>query len=222
MPFERSTAGARGSSLAPDTFRIGEISARFFAQRCSIEDRPRAVVALGSCRAVAGVIMGPWFEASRSERISMIHEEINRLPHAYRAALIVCGLERRPVPQAARESGCRERSLERRFARALDCLRVRLTRRCHGVPAGDWDPDIMDELSAIVPSSLIQSTVEVAMRSLGPLSDRDRQARYRTLRSTGRARSASGELTSDSAQQPVATHAHRPRAPVEQRGSDKT
>jgi len=34
--------------------------------------------------------MAPWFNASVSERRAAFHEEINRLPAAYRTALVLC------------------------------------------------------------------------------------------------------------------------------------
>src|SRR5438477_7412088 len=86
----------------------------------------------GRSRTVAGVIMGPWFDASRSERQAVIHEEINRLPRVDRTALIVCGLQGRPIEQAARELRWPVRSLERRLSRALEHLRVRMARRDYG------------------------------------------------------------------------------------------
>src|SRR5437762_660652 len=103
--------------------------------------------------------MGPWFDASRIERQAAVHEEINRLPRVYRTVLILCGLEGRPIEQAARELRWPVRSLARRLTRALEHLRIRLARRYYGIPVGTWDSDILQDLGAIVPKNLIESTV---------------------------------------------------------------
>jgi sigma-70-like protein len=112
--------------------------------------------------------MGPWIDASRSERQAVIHEEINRLPRVYRTVVVLCGLEGRPIEQVARELRWPVRILERRLARALDHLRVRMSRRYYGIPVGIWDSDILQDLGAIVPKSLIESTVAAATRGLDP------------------------------------------------------
>jgi hypothetical protein len=136
--------------------------------------------------------MGPWFEASRSERIGVIHEEIDQLPLADRTALIVCGLERRPVVQAGKELGCGARTLERRVSRALERVRLRLARRYYGVPAGNWDSDITQDLGAIVPLALIESTVAVVMRSFGPPRSSQCLSSDRTLNALSRFREGEG------------------------------
>lgn len=106
--------------------------------------------------------MGPWFDASRSERRAAIHEEINRLGRADRIALILCGLEGRPIEQAARDLRWPANRLARRLSWGLERLRVRLARRFSGIPVGTWDSGILVDLGAIVPKSLIESTVAAA------------------------------------------------------------
>jgi Sigma-70, region 4 len=137
--------------------RANRMSSRTTA-RC----RAFTVHAPGRSRTVAGVIMGPWFDASRSERRAALHEELNRLSRAYRTVVILCGLEGRPIEQVAIELRIPVTSLERRLSRALDCLRVNLARRYYSIPSGIWDSDILRDLEAIVPETLIQSTVVAA------------------------------------------------------------
>jgi hypothetical protein len=114
--------------------------------------------------------MGPWFGVSRSERQAALLEEINQLPRAFRTALILCVLERRPIEQVARDLGCPVKSLAIRLARALEGLRVRMARRYYGIPVGTWDSDILTDLRAIVPESLVESTVAAATHRHGPSS----------------------------------------------------
>jgi hypothetical protein len=163
--------------------------------------------------------MGPWFEASRSERIGAIHQEIDRLPLADRTALIICGLERRPVVQAGKEVGCGARTLERRVSRALERLRMRLARRYYGVPAGNWGSDITQDLGAIVPQALVESTVAVVMRSLALPRGSQCQPCDRTLVSTGPAPIASAELSCERNEKRVAASPLGREAPPDARRS---
>jgi Sigma-70, region 4 len=108
--------------------------------------------------------MGPWCDASRNEREAAFHEELNRLPRADRTAIILCGLEGRSIEQAARTLRWPVGRLERRLSRALERLRLRMARRYYGIPPGTWDPRILQIPEAIVPESLIESTVAAATR----------------------------------------------------------
>jgi hypothetical protein len=128
--------------------------------------------------------MGPWFDASRSERQAVIHEEINRLPRVYRTVLILCCLEGRPIERTARELGWRVSGLERRLSRALEHLRVSMARRYYGIPVGIWDSDILEDLEAIVPKSLIQSTVAAATCCPDPPGGAGPHSRNRRLGET--------------------------------------
>jgi len=153
--------------------------------------------------------MGPWFDASRSERQAAIHEEINRLPRADRTVLILCGIEGRLIEQAATELRRPVRTVARRLSRALELLRVSMARRYYGIPAGTWDADILQDLGAIVPQSLIQSTVAAATcgpsRPSGPAS----QARNRKLRRAVLAPITSDLLPPASGEQQHGSRPHR-------------
>jgi hypothetical protein len=106
--------------------------------------------------------MGPWFDASRSEREAAFHEELNRLPRVDRTAIILCGLEGRSIELAARALRWPVGRLERRLSRALERLRLRIGRRYYGIPPGTWDSQILRVPEANVPESLIESTVAAA------------------------------------------------------------
>jgi hypothetical protein len=108
--------------------------------------------------------MGPWFEASQSEREAVIHEELNRLSRMDRAAIILCRLEGRSIEQAARALRWPVGRLERRLSRALERLRLRMIRHYYGIPATIWDSQITQCPKAVVPESLIECTVAATTR----------------------------------------------------------
>jgi hypothetical protein len=144
--------------------------------------------------------MVAWIEASRSERLAMIHDGISRLPRPERTALILCWLGHRSVEQAARESGWEARSLKRRLSQALKSLRLRL-----GIPAGDWDSVIAEQLAAKVPANLIESTVEIAMCALDPFRASGCLPRNRKLRTIVGALNFGDLVSSESDRLPKAT-----------------
>jgi hypothetical protein len=108
--------------------------------------------------------MEPWFDASTSEREAAIHEELNRLPRADRTAIILCRLEGWSIERAARELRWPVGRLERRLSRAIERLRLRMGRHYYGIPPRIWDSRILQLPDAIVPESLIESTVAAATR----------------------------------------------------------
>jgi RNA polymerase sigma factor (sigma-70 family) len=59
----------------------------------------------------------------------ILDEEVNRLPHKYRAAVVLCYFEGKTNEQAARILGCPPGTIFSRLATARDCLRRQLTRR---------------------------------------------------------------------------------------------
>lgn len=67
--------------------------------------------------------------AERRELAAAIHEEVARLPGAFRAAVVLCDLEGRPYEDAARQMGCAVGTVKSRLARGRGRLRDRLVRR---------------------------------------------------------------------------------------------
>jgi RNA polymerase sigma factor (sigma-70 family) len=67
--------------------------------------------------------------AERSEELSLLDEEINRLGERYRQAIVLCYLEGLTAAEAARRLDCPTGTVESRLAAARKKLRDRLTRR---------------------------------------------------------------------------------------------
>jgi RNA polymerase sigma factor (sigma-70 family) len=63
------------------------------------------------------------------ELCGILDEELQRLPQAYKAPLVLCYLEGRSQDQVARQLGWTLRTLQRRLEQARDRLRARLVRR---------------------------------------------------------------------------------------------
>ena len=71
----------------------------------------------------------PWDDTQ-----TVVHEEIDRLPHRFREPIVLCYLEHMTYEQAARHLCWSEATTQGRLARARNMLRTRLARR--GVTAG--------------------------------------------------------------------------------------
>ncbi len=79
---------------------------------------------------LAGATDG-WYspEEGRPEEISVLHEEIGRLPARFRVPVLLCYLEGMTYEDAARALGATEGSIRGRLAQARERLRRRLARR---------------------------------------------------------------------------------------------
>ena len=73
-------------------------------------------------------------DPGRIEEIEIVLEEVDRLPDACRAAVVLCGLEGWTQDAAARSLGCSDRTLRRRLNQAHGLLRARLD------AAAGWPP----------------------------------------------------------------------------------
>jgi RNA polymerase sigma factor (sigma-70 family) len=94
---------------------------------------------------------------------SVLDEELDRLPAAYRRAIVLCYLQGKSQEDAARELGWTKGTVSGRLARAKDLLRARLTRRGFApfmVPlASLFAPQSAE---AVVPASLVSGAVRQA------------------------------------------------------------
>ncbi len=89
-----------------------------------------------------------------------LHEEIDRLPWRYRAAVVLCDLEGRTHEQAARHLGCPVGTVKSRLARGRGRLRIRLTRL--GLAPSAALPVALHSAGAAVPAALADSTTRLA------------------------------------------------------------
>jgi RNA polymerase sigma factor (sigma-70 family) len=108
----------------------------------------------------------PTPEAFRREEIEVLHEEVDRLPEKYRAAVVLCHLEGRTHSDAARLMKCPIGTVSIRVSRARELLRARLTRRGLALPAAAAAVIRLSEsaAAAAMPDGLAESTIRVAMR----------------------------------------------------------
>ena len=104
-------------------------------------------------------------EDDRDDLGGVIHEEVERLPQRYRAAVVLCLLEGLTPEQAARHLRCPVGTVHSRLARGRERLRSRLARRGVAVPAGMLATALGPaSTQGAVPAALLQSTVSAAAR----------------------------------------------------------
>ena len=100
----------------------------------------------------------------RAELLSAVHEELDRLPEHYRAAIVLCDLGGLDLRGDTRRLGCPIGTVGSRLNRGREKLRDRLVRRglapAAGVVAGSLSDDAF---SAAVPPALAADTVSSAL-----------------------------------------------------------
>jgi hypothetical protein len=107
---------------------------------------------------------GPTPEVSWHDVQTVLHEEIQRLPEAWKAPFVLCVLEGKSRPDAARRLGCKEGTLDSRVARARERLRQRLTRRGVTLSAVLAALELSEDESLAAVAPLIGSTVTAAFQ----------------------------------------------------------
>src|SRR4051812_28608475 len=97
----------------------------------------------------------------------VLHEEVNRLPEKYRVPVILCYLEGKTNEEVAQLLRWPVGTVKGRLSRARDLLRSRLTRRGLALSAAFLVTALSRNavFAEVVPSYLIDSTVEHAMRA---------------------------------------------------------
>ena len=98
------------------------------------------------------------------EQAELLHDEIERLPRAFRLPVVLCYLEGLTVHEAARRLRCSHGTLRSRMARAREKLKRALTRRGVILPAGITASLSTRYASASVSSHLCETTAHAAIR----------------------------------------------------------
>ena len=96
----------------------------------------------------------------------IIHEEIDRLPGRFRAAVVLCDLEGRTHEQAAHHLGCAVGTVKSRLARGRKRLRGRLERRGVAPAAALAAASAGSGARAAVPAGLAEATVVYATTAI--------------------------------------------------------
>ncbi|HEY2155964.1 MAG TPA: RNA polymerase sigma factor, partial [Isosphaeraceae bacterium] len=110
-------------------------------------------------------------DLERLDERASIHDEVERLPSSYRAAIVLCYFEGRTHEEAARELGWPVGTVRGRLARARNLLSGRLARRGVGLTSGALLATIARESEAAVPGVLLESTTKAAaLAATGPLT----------------------------------------------------
>jgi len=100
-----------------------------------------------------------------SEVRPMLDQELSRLGHAYREAIVLCDLEGKTRKEAARKLGIPESTFSGRLTTARRQLAKRLTRHGLTLSSGAVAPILSQStVSACVPGPLLASTVKAATR----------------------------------------------------------
>jgi RNA polymerase sigma factor (sigma-70 family) len=89
----------------------------------------------GSCAPVEPTVPPADRPVIDREQAEAIHDEVNRLPRAFRLPVVLCCFEGLSLDEAARRLRCPAGTLHSRLARAREKLRIRLKRRGVVLPA---------------------------------------------------------------------------------------
>ncbi|MGO9469602.1 MAG: sigma-70 family RNA polymerase sigma factor [Isosphaeraceae bacterium] len=153
-------AGAirKRSSLGPWLHGVAaRISRRARALSRHRREQPLAPGSVALCAAVGS-------EIDAAELRSVLDEEIDRLPAAFRRAVVLCCLEGKTQEDAARELGWTKGTVSGRLGRAKELLRARLTRRGFAPsPMVVGTLLAQNNAKAAVPASLASGAVQQAV-----------------------------------------------------------
>jgi RNA polymerase sigma factor (sigma-70 family) len=138
--------------------------ARFRLARRGKKEEVAGMVNAGSSVAVSSAEQS----VLAREQAALLHEEIERLPRAFRLAVVLCYLEGLTVHEAARRLRCSHGTVRSRMARARDKLKRALTRRGVVLPAATVAAALAPRsASASVSCQLCEVTTHAAIEFAG-------------------------------------------------------
>ncbi len=129
-------------------------------RRAQARAKQRSLVLHGE----ATVATGPDSDQDRFELKPIINDEVERLPEKYRAPIVLCYFEGQSHEEAARQLDWPVGTVKGRLSRARGLLQSRLVRRGVALSLG-LVVLLEDDASAAVPESLIEATVQSAVRA---------------------------------------------------------
>ena len=147
-------------SLGPWLHRI--------ACRAAIRTRTAQVRRQTVLQELTALVDGPAPSAPSHELVGVIHEEIDRLPDHYRAAIVLCDLEGHTCEQTAQLLGCPLGTVGSRLARGREKLRGRLIRRGMAPAAGTVAAALSHDALGSMPTPLVEMTLHAAMGNPAP------------------------------------------------------
>jgi RNA polymerase sigma factor (sigma-70 family) len=145
---------AIGSWLYRVARRIATKAGIAMARRKNVENRTNPAADASS---------SPENESALAELQSLLDDEVARLPEKYRAPFVLCCLEGKTRPEAARELGWKEGTVGGRLAQARNILRGRLTKRGVALSAALTALAVASQAKAVVTPTLIQATAKAAL-----------------------------------------------------------
>ncbi|HYH68747.1 MAG TPA: RNA polymerase sigma factor [Urbifossiella sp.] len=101
-------------------------------------------------------------DARDEELLSLLDQELSRLPERFRALIVLCDLEGHTRKDAARQLGCPEGTVASRLARGRELLARRLAGRGLVVPGGCVATTLSHTAVAGVPPAVVASAINVA------------------------------------------------------------
>ncbi len=131
--------------------------------------RHEAEAAMSGARP-AGVAVGHEPGCTTRDEVEALHEEIDRLPERYRAAIVLCDLQGLTHEEAARRLGRPVSTISTRLSRGRERLKGRLSRRGLALPAGVATATLIAEGASAMPPALVDATLKVAMSASAGLA----------------------------------------------------
>ncbi|HYT94613.1 MAG TPA: sigma-70 family RNA polymerase sigma factor, partial [Gemmataceae bacterium] len=112
----------------------------------------------------------PFAELTGRELLSVLDEELQRLPERYRAPLVQCYLQGATCDEAARSIGWPLRTLKRRLEQGRNRLRTRLANRGLALSAALLAAGLTHGATVSLPARLIDMTARAAIQAAGVAS----------------------------------------------------